>query len=222
MSFDILTFYSPTHEVLFQEHFARSIQLSEGHRLIVSRTPQRGSGVYYEDGWRDAVLPKLDLLLDRCQSNVPFAYADCDIRWYQPTSRLLEYVGDCDLAAQYDGNNLYCTGLMVFANPLAVRPLIEAMRNLLVRGEKTGDQLAMDHLLGLPRWADAPRIKLLPNEFWSFGLQNEKSRPWTPGIPLLPPDRIITHHANWTKGIQNKLLMLEQVHQLVGALKKSA
>lgn len=213
--FDILTFYTDTHEVLFKRHFLPSLQLAVGHRLVVARLPQKGIGVYCETGWRESMMAKLDMLIEYCKRGHPFAYADCDLHWYRPTSELSAYMLDCDLATQHDGNNILCAGFMLVVNPAKVLPFfLSAYERMESAVNISSDQGVMNDLLQSPDWHEKMRIKLLPDEFWTFGLQNTKQN-WEPKNQLIPPQNIFIHHANWTKGITNKILMLDLVYKQI-------
>jgi len=53
----------------------------------------------------------------------------------------------------------------------------------------------------------------LPREFCSGSTQTRQL--WAPGMELPIPENIILHHANWTRGIETKVLQLEYVRDMV-------
>ncbi len=56
------------------------------------------------------------------------------------------------------------------------------------------------------------RWDYLPDVFMSGGTLT--GRPWSPGMPLSVPKGIILHHANWTRGMENKIAQLTLVRRL--------
>jgi hypothetical protein len=210
---DIITFYSESHRVFFDRHFAPSIRLSPGHRLIAYETPQQGSGEFRTSGWVESMTFKLDIILEACKANKPFIYADCDLRWYAPTAEAAAYMQGCDMAIQDDGIAGYCAGLIMVNRPQRVRGIFGAARELLRDGKFPGDQPALNHLLALPDWRQRIHLRPLPPRFWSYG--QGSSFEWYGQEELCPPRDIITHHANWTRGSALKLKMLEQVASIV-------
>ena len=56
------------------------------------------------------------------------------------------------------------------------------------------------------------RYALLPDSYWTPARTGVD---WQPGNPLTPPQDIILHHANKTKGIANKIAQLSTVERLV-------
>lgn len=212
---DILTFYTESHTALLREHFATSLQLSDGDRLIVQKTPQKGDGVFLHEGWADTLINKSELALEWCLRKQPFLCCDVDLRWYQPTMDLMKYSKPCDVMFQNDFDGGYCAGFILVLEPQKMTPVFERIRTLLKTGECKSEQFSLNKAL-----RENPQIKaeFLPEEFWGYGhMVKVYSADWAPGVPLDPVKNIFMHHANWTKGLANKMAMLEEVKKIVEA-----
>ncbi len=60
------------------------------------------------------------------------------------------------------------------------------------------------------------RTKVLdPEKFWTIGLGYLVHCPWTPGDPVpAPPATLAMHHANYTVGAADKLILLEKIRDM--------
>jgi len=95
-----------------------------------------------------------------------------------------------------------CSGLMLFAKPNLATDVLRAIKSCLPEAE--GDQKALNQVI---QRSDAI---LLPHHIaWTYGLHGLGE--WKPGIVPRSPRGIAVHHANWTRGIENKMMLLRAV-----------
>ena len=86
------------------------------------------------------------------------------------------------------------------------------MPEYMKKQQKVSDQNALKHFL---RESNPFHIKwgYLPIEFFGGGTLTCKI--WEPGKSLPVPQNIIMHHANFTKGVDNKIAQLHYIKDIV-------
>lgn len=227
----LLTVYSKTHECLFLDHFSPSIPLN--FDVVAVNTTQRGSGSYEDEGFRHATLDKLHVILDTIKSSVdPFVYADCDIR-FNPNLSVHERVmsllnTNADIVAQRDWGSV-CTGFMIIKpnekTKHYFKSVIEYM-NLPQNSHRIfdfHDQSAFNELYRSSLFLNIERPKInLIDASTGFGNLNH----FLPGVIWEPTNSFFktNHaslvgqclwHANFTVGVKNKILMLNDYFENV-------
>jgi hypothetical protein len=70
--------------------------------------------------------------------------------------------------------------------------------------QANSDQPALNQVI-----ARSSAILLSDRIAWTYGLHGLGD--WKPGIKPRSPEGIAVHHANWTKGVENKILLLRAV-----------
>ena len=205
--------FSKTHRTMFEDYFRKTLPSGTelSHRELADLC---ATGAYKSAGFQAICVEKMIYLVsaieDELRNTDPqvFVFSDVDLRFYGEIEEdLMAYMGDdYEIAFQDDGPGGCCTGF------LAIRPtmkVLEFFRAVVAHMGATGamDQDATNELLRR-QGAGAPRWRMLPARYWTFG---RSGRHWEPGIVVTPPPDMLVHHANWTRGIDNKILLLEAV-----------
>jgi len=108
----LISVFSPSHEVLKDEWFLRT--LKDDYDVRIHRCDVLGDGKYMQEDWTKTVLFKSGKIIDAIQENWVdvFMYSDVDVTFFAPTrTTILESLGDKDIVCQLDDplGNL-CTG----------------------------------------------------------------------------------------------------------------
>jgi len=208
---------TPSHTKMFERHFMVSLPKEfRGRNLVVRKLRQKSkTGEFASAGFFDTCFQKVEFVIEACRSEKkPFVYSDVDVRFYTRCGKdLEELLGTHDIACQWDGpRGRFCTGFMVMRPSEKLIAFWQEVLELMKK-RRLLDQDATDEVIAKgaePRMA----VTALPARYWSFGRNDHH---WIPGIPVDPPIDLAMHHANWTKGIPNKLLLLAEVQQTVEA-----
>ena len=209
----LLTFYSKTHKVLYDNFFIPSYEkyISNEYKLITKKIDQVcTSGEFASIGFDYVMLQKIKFIIDNIDINDedPLIFSDCDVQFF---SNLNFNLSDYDILFQHDFYpNARCAGLFVCKQNkkiLSFFQLIEKnLTNNLNKG--TDDQGIINRLLD----SGYSEIKsgLLPNEeWWTVGMITNGSV-WN-GQFVQIPKNIKVHHANFTIGVNNKIKLMELV-----------
>jgi hypothetical protein len=213
---NIYTCFSKTHRAMYEDHFLKTLPtgMKVSHRELADLC---ATGAYESAGFQAICVEKMIYLVSviedalLAQDSKICVYSDVDLRFYGEVEGDITVLmgADYEIAFQDDGPGGCCTGFF------AIRPtlnVLEFFRAVVAHMGATGamDQDATNQLLGV--WGGAaPKHKVLPERYWTFG---RDGRHWDPGIPVYPPADMLMHHANWTRGIGNKLLLLEEVRKV--------
>lgn len=218
---DIYTFYTDSHYSLYSKLEKSINRLDSSINLIVEKFDQEClSGEYMSQGWNETMKKKVNLILKAIDKGEVFIHSDCDIIYLQdPTEKILQELGDYDLAFQSDFNKdievWYCMGFFVCRPSQKVRDLfIKVYEN--IDRFSGNDQLSLNHLLSTYDNPNPPgfgfehiKYKLLSERFYTYGQTGNNTR-WNGQSFNLPLD-LITFHANWTVGVDKKNLLLNYV-----------
>lgn len=212
----LYTCYTDSHLALLEGHFLPSWGLSGLELVAPIKLQQRSStGEFESDGFQQTCIDKVDVILQACATETePFVFSDVDVRFY---GSLVETMTKhpmqlCQMAFQNDHGGGACTGLMWLRPCEAVREFWKNVRSRMLT-EVQMDQDAANRVIN----SLGARIcyDILPDSFWTFGATG---RHWEPGMPVNPPANLLVHHANWTKGIANKMELLEAVRTKVESM----
>lgn len=205
--------YSDSHMPMFQNWFLST--LCDPFEMEFHKTEQRcPSARFMEQGWVDAVSSKIDFLLEILHSlpedNV-FLFSDVDIQWFNPITPILDQIvkehPQIDLFFQEDGFGEFCTGFFVCRINNRTKQLWQNVRKYM-QEKSIGDQKATK--LVFEQGAEA-KARYLPRIFWGPGPYQTNHDLWMPGKPLYVPKDLLFHHANWTKGVENKIAQFQYV-----------
>ncbi len=206
---NIYSCYTKSHKPLVDQHFRPSLPAEFKGKLRLKLLPQRGSGELDTEGFGATCLRKMEFLAEACgREKAPFLFSDVDVRFYGPVvADLTAQLGDLDMIFQWDGRHpkaRECTGFFVVRPSPRTRQLIAGViKRMRATGEYDQDAVhwALDQDSGV-------KTGFLCARYWSAG---RMGKIWEPGQPCDPPANILVHHGNWTKGIANKLALLDAV-----------
>lgn len=215
----ICTLITPSHEVLFREHFLPSFLATQAPStgLVVARAPQSGSGEYESPGFKQTMLAKLELLQDMAENSIePIMYVDADVQFFGDLrGAIVDALARRSIVFQHDGldgdrGEIACAGMVAFTPCLATRIFISSWAQEVEFSEVENDQPALNTLLRREptNWWGL----LNPNEFFGGGTHGNPGL-WRPGMPIAVPAAPLVHHANYTIGVPNKIAQLNAVRE---------
>lgn len=222
----MLTFYTPSHTILYEKYFLPSFnksKLNKYYNLHVGEFPQEcDKASYMSSGWNDTMMRKVDLILDTIKNHYGevFVYADVDIQFFRGFNAST-YLKDKDIVFQRNQskNKRVCAGFFIARANESVYNLWLSVKEQMAQDPKLDDQEPLnralrDRTLRNPNLSLDIKWDLLPNTFFNPALYTGAAR-WTPGIELELPSKIVLHHANWTVGLENKIKQLDYVKMLL-------
>lgn len=196
-------------------YFLGSFPFEDGMNLEVRCIPQDcKTGEYFEDGWADSMKRRMINILDALQAlnyNNLFLHCDIDIEFFGPIRHdLTNLLGDKDFAIQKDHpSGQACNGFFVCRKTDKVLELIS--RTIAMTGTRFNcDQPSLNAALAEMNYGHI----LLPERYYTIG---QTGNGWdgvgNPNLNL--PKDVLMYHANWTKGIENKIKLLEAAKSIV-------
>jgi len=222
----MITFYTPSHTVLYDHYFLPSFnqsKLNNYYQLQVAQFPQEcDQASYMASGWNSTMMRKVDLILETIKSHYGeiFVYADVDIQFFRGFNANV-FLKDHDIVFQRNQrkNKRVCAGFFIAKANEAVYNLWQSVKDQMLQDHKLDDQEPLnralrDHNLRNHNLNLNLKWGLLANSFFNPALYTGAKR-WTPGVELVLPARIILHHANWTVGLENKIAQLDYVKSLL-------
>ncbi len=114
-------------------------------------------------------------------------------------------------SSRRSSNGIYCSGFFALRASDKILKLCKRAKKIAKRS-RIGDQRAFN--LAFKHFKNEIKIGLLPEEFYSPGIDRLNNNLWTPAQNLSPSAEIVLHHANWTVGVENKLAQLHHVKKL--------
>lgn len=230
----MITFYTPSHEVLYKNYFLPSFYksgLDKHFRLDVHEFEQESvEASYMSSGWNSTMMRKVDLILDTIDKNwgKVFVYADIDIQFFRLFAPK-EYLKDGDIVFQRNYSQEYedlckikqlrrsgqwfCAGFFIARANEAVRRLWNEVRSDMKNNPKLDDQGPLNCQLLNRRELSYIGLDSI---FFNPALSQGAGEPirWVPKQVLSIPSNIILHHANWTVGIENKIKQLDYIKSI--------
>ncbi len=214
----ILSFYTPSHKILFDNYFYPSYKqyLSKDFELLYKTSDQLcESANYRTKGWAETVIQKLEFILDYLTTldNKIFIFSDCDVQFLNYcTHDILYELSDYDIKFQNDLKGSKCSGFFIAKNNINVKNLIYKSYELFKKNIRPGygDQKAINDII--KKYPNIAKIGLLNSDKY-FTVGNINGKQWN-GEEFYPPINIMVHHANWTVGIDNKIKLLEYVKRI--------
>lgn len=199
----VYTAFSESHKVFYDNYFLPT--LPKDLTLIKVDLPQTcKSGVYFSKGWAEFCYKKTELFLKACEENKNeyFVFSDVDIQFFNEelADTLIKEIEDYDLACQYDGRGLYCSGFFVCKSNKKTINMFNTINKKYIHDDQKS----------LNKYINLCNAKFLSSRFYTVG--QTINEPWTNQTFLIPKD-ILVHHANWTVGIDNKIKLLEKVKE---------
>lgn len=223
----LLTFYSPSHEELYNKFFLESffIHLSQNFQLIPKRIEQFSkTGNYGEDGFEESMIFKIEHILENIEvgSMDLMVFSDADVKFMGNIRPHIEGdIGHLDIAFQDDVTCL-CAGFFICRQNQKVLDFFRMVYELMNSNMKDGkmknglsDQIIINHLYRNLQ-SDIKIGKLDGSKYFTVAQSNGPNQ-WN-GEDFSIPDNILVHHANWTVGIENKkklLLLSSNKHEAI-------
>src|SRR3989339_7040 len=216
----LYSYCTPSHEGLKNNWFLPSIK--DNYELIIKDFSQNcPSARFLENGWEKIIDRKIDMLIGAIKENWNdiFIFSDVDVQFFGETEKtLLEELGDRDILFQKNRSNpleteSICTGFFILRANSRTLQLWEEVRKIREQNpEFIGCQAALNYVIKNEKelqWG------FLSECFWSPGVDyGKKNWLWEPGMNFEIPKNILLHHANWTRGVENKIKQLEYVKNI--------
>lgn len=231
------TTYTESHGEMFERFFLPSVP--DSLELISERFEQEcPTGEYHSTGWVRAVGRKIEVIrraidLARRDGDDYFMFSDCDIHFFSDIEPdITRRMKNFDFIAMDD--DIYCTGFMAIrADDRAAFMWRWAAENLQAYGcdQPAGNAFIRKHerwirladfvppafrpgAFGRHAQAGAMRFGKLPRiEYFNFMHLGEDPSIWDGRTPVdITPDQLSQMrmmHANYTRGIANKIRLLE-------------
>lgn len=210
--------YTPSHRTLKDSYFLPSIQ--DDFDVICEPAEQKCSSARFMDtGWTETTTAKVDLIIRAIHENWGnvFIFSDVDIQFFCPIQEtILSLLKDNDLIIQKNSpNGVLCSGFFACKANEKTLTLWTDVRKIMEKNSSKSDQISLNQCIKRNSKKNPYGIKwdYLPDTF--FGGGTLTGHEWHPGKKLPIPANIMMHHANWTKGIHNKIAQLKYVKQTV-------
>lgn len=203
----IYTLLSDSHKIFYDKYFYKSLKKYEPNAEVdVSTTEQIcKSGSFYDNGWKDAMKQKVVCYIKACKENMNnfFIWSDVDIEFYAPfIEDCLKEIEDKDIAFQY-AKREYNAGFFICR---CTEKTLKFFEHVLSVYDNYGcDQMALNKNINM---IDA---KYLSNKFWSI----IHCYDYWDGQDFTINNNIVMAHAIYTKGIQNKVILLNKIKEKI-------
>jgi hypothetical protein len=211
----VITFYSDSHSTIYNDYFLESFNKYLSHHKLISKKIEQisATGEYESPGFDKVMLEKINLIIENIDlsDDEPFVYADCDVQFFGD----LEFeFGDNDILFQNDYfPNNHCAGFFIAKQNQKVLEFFQTVKERFIKlmDGKIHDQTVIYYLF--LEGYDGIKKDMLPNDkYWTVAFSTG-GKPWD-GQIIKVPNSLIVHHANFTVGIKNKLLLLEEVKKI--------
>lgn len=213
---------TPSHEILKDQFFLPSIQ--DDFDIIIELYDQTCPNVQFMSyGWTDTTIRKVDLIIRAIHENWGkiFIFSDVDIQFFAPIqSTILVLMEGKDIIMQKNNpEGVLCTGFFACRGNEKTLQLWMDVKRLMETNKLQSDQISFNQCIKRHSKKNPYDVvwDYLPVTF--FGAGTLTGCTWHPGAFLPIPYNIMMHHANWTKGIKNKIAQLTYVKEVVMAKK---
>ena len=203
----IYTLLSDSHKIFYDKYFYKSIKKYEPNaEIVISTTDQLcKSGGFYDNGWKDTMKQKVICYIRACEENMGnfFIWSDVDIEFYAPfIDTCLKEIENKDIAFQY-AKKEYNAGFFICK---CNEKTLKFFKHVLSVYDNYGcDQMALNKNINM---IDA---KYLSNKFWSI----IHCYDYWEGQDFNINMNIVMAHAIYTKGIQNKVILLNKIKEKI-------
>lgn len=214
----IYTLHSDSHEVLFNEWFKPSLEITNPNSTLFKlKTPQVcKSGNYMDVGWVETMIHKNEFIinsLNESEENEIIMHCDVDIQFFKNIDESLNksLFDTYDILCQADTPHTACYGVMFIKNNTKTKNIFNNILNLVkdtTNPHVDNDQNIFNRIY---RNFDI-KLGLLGHEYYSIW-RDTGGYVWEPnmGIKNQIPKDLVLHHANYTVGVDNKILLMKQV-----------
>jgi len=219
-SIKMYTFYTSSH-VKLKDIWVNSLKDENIERIIKEFPQECKSGKLFSKGWKEAMLRKVDMILEAIRTNWGdvVIYSDIDIEFFQPIGeKIMELIGSKDLVIQRDTpSGMVCAGFFALRANERTQSLWKGIRNYMITHNERSDQKTLNKLLRKNNDNTVNPYGVvwdyLPKEF--LGGATLTGVGWKVGKKLFIPSDIAMLHANWAGGIEGKLALLSYVRGVV-------
>lgn len=213
----LFCYYTPSHEILYTNHFLPSVWQHMEFQLIRRFDPDQicQSGEFKQQGWIDVVGAKARCWADAIAGNMGemIVCSDVDVQFLMPTVKWLraQMMNGCDIMFQESTSRdkrqgPCCTGFFVTWCNDETLMMWHRIATDLENHQVCDDQHAANRYLQRTKhnlnWSTLPL-----NQVWLPSYHDDVN-------DLIPPAEILVHHANFTVGIANKLEQLKHIRGL--------
>ena len=213
--------YTPSHAVLKDSYFLPSLQ--DDFELIIEEVQQTcPSAEFMGKGWTDTTIKKVNLIIRAIEENWGeiFIFSDVDIQFFAPIKDLiLSLLKDNDILMQKNcPDGVLCTGFFVCRGNEKTLQIWKDVKKIMEKRPSQSDQISFNQCIKRNSKKNPYNITwdYLPDVFFGAGtLIAYPGYSWNPGKRLPIPTDIVMHHANWTKGVENKIAQLKYVKKQV-------
>jgi hypothetical protein len=213
--------YTPSHEILKDVFFLPSIK--DDFEIILEFAQQTcESATFMNSGWTKTTLAKVDLIIRAIEENKDdiFIFSDVDIQFFGPIEELImQLMENKDIVMQKNNpEGVLCTGFFACRANEKTLQLWKDVKKHMQDHKQDSDQISFNKCIKRKSKTNPYGVAwaYLPDIFFGAGtLIAYPGYLWKPGMELPIPDGILMHHANWTRGIKNKIAQLEYVQQYV-------
>jgi len=210
----IYTLYSKSHKPLYDNYFKKTLReiYSKDELLIRSYEIQHdtGTGEFMTEGWKNGVNIKQDVLLLALQQNKDgwFIFSDCDIQFFKPfVLELKEELEGYDVVCQSDTDTL-CNGFFACkSNDTMINFIKKIKENF---WSFPNDQVAFNYYKNLIKYKTLDKRKYFTVGNFFFNNENN-THEWDGSTNILPPKEIVIHHANFVRGVSDKIKLLDMI-----------
>jgi hypothetical protein len=210
---NIYTHYSESHQQMYEEYFRPSLRrLYSKDKVkikVLHHDQTTQSGMFMSRGWLETMDMKLDVILSAIDENFGswFIFADCDVQFIDKFVEDLEHqLQDVDLVCQEDRGSL-CAGFFACKGNDLTKKLFSMVKSSF--RSLVNDQVALNHYKNIVQYRllDKERYFTIGNFFDNAdGTHN-----WDSQAVIVPPKHMLVHHANYVKGVSEKLRLLELI-----------
>jgi len=213
--------YTPSHAILKDTFFLPSLQ--DDFDIIIEFHEQTcPSASFLSDGWTRTTIRKVDLIIRAIKENwgKVFIFSDVDIQFFAPIEgKIRSLMQEKDMLIQRNNpRGTLCSGFFALRANENTLHLWQDVKKYM---ESTGlsDQVSLNKCIQRSNKQNKYGVvwDYLPNTF--FGGGTLTGRTWRKGTPLYVPKNVVIHHANYTKGIDNKIAQLLYVKNVVARLR---
>lgn len=202
-----LTAASDSHTPMLMKHFLPSWGEHLEPFCELQWEPLRGDcGKFGEEAFNEMGRASALRMAKKVRDNIgrKMVVSGCDFRFYSPFIGELEAALEGhDVVGINDIHGPVCGDFLAFVASAELADLFQWIYDH--DRSFSNEQFTLNaglSALGL-------RAHLLPDTFWTYGLEGRG--PWAPGAAVHPPANIRLHHANWTIGAENKMTLLDAV-----------
>lgn len=209
----IYTILSDSHQFLFDQFFHQSLKKYEPQsKLVVVKQDQIcQSGNYYAEGWKESMEQKIDTYLEAVNSSDSFfIWSDVDIEFYDSfIETCIQELGNYDIAFQEGVGKEYCAGFFICRINSNTKKFFEFLKEKY--HSYSCDQQAINANISMIK------AKFLSHKFYNISFQHRQWNGQEINLKAAP----IMFHANYTVGLQHKIMLLSRIREKVDYLKEN-